>query len=71
MMSYEQKYATRNPLMVLKALAYFNDLDFAEPVRLLNGAYKWETVATRLHEMILRQDEVFPVAPLWSDYVHI
>ena len=42
--AYEEKYATRNPAMVIKALDYYNDINFNEPVEMLEGKYKWESL---------------------------
>jgi predicted nucleotidyltransferase component of viral defense system len=39
---YEKKYATRNPTMAIKALGYHHDIDFNEPIILLDGKYKLE-----------------------------
>ena len=57
--AYEEKYATRNPAMVIKALDYHNDINFNEPVEMLEGKYKWEDVKKRLGEMTLNPDKLF------------
>lgn len=51
--AYEEKYATRNPAMVIKALDYHNDINFNEPVEMLDGKYKWEDIKKRLNKMTL------------------
>ncbi len=38
--AYEKKYKTRNPAMVIKALDYYNDINFDEPVEMLEVEYK-------------------------------
>jgi hypothetical protein len=60
--AYEEKYATRNPAMAIKALDYHNDIDFNEPVEMLKGKYKWEDIKKRLGEMTLNPDKLFDKA---------
>ena len=57
--AYEEKYATRNPAMVIKALDYHNDINFNEPVEMLGGKYKWKDIKKRLNEMTLSPDKLF------------
>ena len=57
--SYEEKYATRNPAMVIKALDYYNDINFNEPIEMLKEKYKWEDIKKRLGEMTLNPDKLF------------
>src|SRR5690606_2443882 len=40
--AYEHKYSTRNEVLVLKALSYFNDVNHKEPIQLLGAGYQWE-----------------------------
>ena len=40
--AYEQKYATRNPAMAIKALDYHNDINFMDPIEMPERKYKWE-----------------------------
>ena len=57
--AYEEKYATRNPAMVIKALDYYNDINFNEPIEMLKEKYKWEDIKKRLGEMTLNPDKLF------------
>jgi hypothetical protein len=57
--AYEEKYATRNPAMAIKALDYHNDINFSEPVEMLEGKYKWEDIKKRLGEMTLNPGKLF------------
>jgi len=50
--AYEQKYSSRNPVMLIKALDYYNDIDFSEPIKMINGDYSWKKTEHRLGEMI-------------------
>jgi hypothetical protein len=57
--AYEEKYATRNPAMVIKALDYYNDINLNEPIEMLKEKYKWEDIKKRLGEMTLNPDKLF------------
>lgn len=57
--AYQEKYAAKNPAMVIKALDYHNDINFNEPVKMLKGKYKWEPVKKRLGEMTLKPAKLF------------
>jgi predicted nucleotidyltransferase component of viral defense system len=57
--AYEEKYATRNPAIVIKALDYYNDINFNEPIEMLKEKYKWEDIKKRLGEMTLNPDKLF------------
>lgn len=47
---YEQKYKA-NRIIALKSLNYFDEINFMEPIRMINGAFNWETIRKRLLEM--------------------
>lgn len=57
--AYETKYTTRNPVMVMKSLAYFDDINHVEPIQMLNKGYKWEVVRKRLMMMLDEPERVF------------
>lgn len=57
--AYAGKYSSRNPAIAIKALDYQNDIDFNEPIQILNGNYSWEEVRKRLSEMTLKPDKLF------------
>ena len=62
--AYEKKYQTRNPVMILKAIAYHYDLNFKEPIQIITGVYQWKRVEQRLSQMIKYQERIFmPVFP--------
>jgi hypothetical protein len=62
--AYEDKYATRNPVMTLKSLSYHNDINFNEPVQIAVGTYSWKAIAKRLNEMIKSPSRIFETLPV-------
>ncbi len=57
--SYQEKYANSNPLMVPKALTYFEDIDFNEPINLMVGKLKWQVIEKRLLAMVNNPSKIF------------
>lgn len=57
--AYEEKYSSRNPAMVIKALDYHKDINFNEPIEMLEGKYKWKDIEQRLGQMTLYPTKVF------------
>ena len=57
--SFQTKYASRNSLSVLKALAYHNDIDFKEPIHFIKEKYSWKIIEKRLNEMEKFPDKIF------------
>lgn len=57
--AYEIKYANRNPLMVIKSLFYHDDIDFNQPIEMMNKRYDWTTIDKRLNEMLDHPDRLF------------
>ena len=56
---YERKY-NANAMMPLKALVYFNDINFDEPVRLIDGKkVHWKTYEKRLLQMEKYPNKLF------------
>ena len=66
MNAYEEKYATRNPLLTLKALSYHNDIDFNEPIQMIGYTYEWKRIKKRLAEMEKFPANIFETFPLLS-----
>jgi hypothetical protein len=62
--AYENKYASRNPLLTLKALSYHRDINFKEPVHIIARAYSWKAIEKRLNEMEKFPSRVFEAPPL-------
>jgi hypothetical protein len=61
--AYEKKYASRNPLITLKAISYHRDINFNEPVQMTGGKFSWKAVETRLTEMTRSPLSIFKVPP--------
>jgi hypothetical protein len=57
--SYSGKYANRNPLMAIKSLIYHQDIDFSEPIEVIEKNYSWEFITKRLDEMMAEPEKVF------------
>jgi len=57
--AYNTKYSTRNPFIPLKALSWFQDINFGEPVQLVTGMLDWPKVEKRILAMIAEPDKVF------------
>ncbi len=58
--AYEQKYSSRNPVMIFKALAYHEDINFNEPIKYLKGVYNWDVIKNRLEHMVVSSSKTFP-----------
>jgi hypothetical protein len=56
---YEQKYDMRNPTSVVKSLDYHQDINFNEPIELLNTEFSWKEIEIRLRQMTLRPLSIF------------
>jgi hypothetical protein len=61
--SYEAKYTSRNPLMVLKSLDFTEDINKTEIVELIDREYSWESTKNRLNEMIKSPSMIFESSP--------
>lgn len=61
---YEQKFPESNVIRPLKAITYFDDIDFEEDVIILQGKYDWKFIEKRLLDMMKDQNKVFKTFPL-------
>jgi hypothetical protein len=61
--AYELKYATRNPLLILKALSYHKDINFKEPIQMVARPFSWKPIERRLNQMIKSSSRVFESLP--------
>ena len=57
--AYEKKYQTRNSVIVLKSLDFFQDINHLEPIVLTAGNYSWTPIEKRLKEMLKAHDKIF------------
>lgn len=61
--AYEHKYRTRNQVLVIKCLSFFDDIIQSEPIRMLGADYSWGLVAKRIMDMTEHPGIVFlPIA---------
>lgn len=64
LMFYQRKFPESNVIRPFKALTYFEDIDFAEDVVMLNGDFDWRTIARRLSDMTREQNKVYATLPV-------
>jgi len=62
--AYQQKYRNSNPIRPLKGLTYFKDVNFSEPIQVIQGKYNWDKIEKRLHMIVKNENDVFPSYPL-------
>ena len=61
---FEEKY-NANPVMVLKAITFFDEINYNEPIKMCNSAkLNWKKIAKRLTEMSKYIDKKFSEPPL-------
>ena len=56
---YEKKYPDINGVMAVKSLCYFDDIDFAVDIDYMKAGMNWETIKTRILEMVRQPREQF------------
>lgn len=56
---YKKKYKVNNEIIILKALIYFDDIDYKEKISMCDKRYKWEIIKERLVNMFNDQKKVF------------
>ncbi|GAC1313992.1 MAG: hypothetical protein NVSMB24_38070 [Mucilaginibacter sp.] len=57
--TYEAKYSSRNPAIVVKALDYHKDINFNEKIQMIDGSYNWKIIEARLNQMTLHPGKLF------------
>ncbi len=57
---YSLKYHS-STLIPMKAITYFDDINFNEPLKMLNGKFSWKVIANRLEKMQRHSSKCFPV----------
>lgn len=59
--SYQNKYKTMNVLIPVKALTYFDEINFAEPIKMLSSKkFNWKKIEKRIYEMLKMPHHIFP-----------
>jgi Nucleotidyl transferase AbiEii toxin, Type IV TA system len=57
--NFALKYGN-NPVMALKSLSYYDDVNFNEPIKMMKGnAFDWIPIRERLSQMHLKPNKVF------------
>lgn len=69
--AYAAKYSENNSIMTLKALNFHNDINFKEPVQLLEGGFNWDTFVLRLREMTNDPDKIFALIKMPEDKINV
>ncbi|MDR1257722.1 MAG: nucleotidyl transferase AbiEii/AbiGii toxin family protein [Tannerellaceae bacterium] len=62
--AYKDKYPDANAITPYKGLTYFVDINFNEPVVMINGTYKREFLEKRLRNMVNRENSLFYGFPI-------
>lgn len=62
--AYQQKYKNSNPIRPLKGLTFFEDINFNEPIQMIQGKYNWDRIEKRLHLMIKKENDIFHSLPI-------
>jgi hypothetical protein len=57
--AYQDKYSARNPVMVIKSMVYHNDVDFNEPIDMMDNNFLWSVIDRRLHDMLDTPEQLF------------
>lgn len=58
--AYHQKYGS-NPVIALKSLVYFDDINFDEPIMMAGEkTFRWKKIEVRLTEMVNSPEKIFP-----------
>lgn len=60
---YSSKFPNANVLMPIKALTFFDEIDFNESVVMTSGKFDWKRIAKRLNEMVRSPQKVFATIP--------
>lgn len=59
--SYQSKYKTMNVLIPVKALTFFDEINFKEPIKMLSAKkFNWKRIEKRLFEMLKKPEALFP-----------
>lgn len=58
--AYQNKYKTMNVLIPVKALTFFEEINFNEPIKMLSSKkFNWKKIEKRLYEMLKNPDTLF------------
>jgi hypothetical protein len=55
----------RNPVIALKSVVFFEDINFDEPIKMAGETkFQWKKIERRLTDMVKSSDEVYPQMPI-------
>ena len=60
---YITKFSHANMLMPVKALTYFDEIDFNESVIMTTSQFEWKRFAKRLNDMVCNSSKIFITKP--------
>lgn len=60
---YTKKFPNANVIMPIKAINYFDEIDFNESVVMLNGTFNWKKIERRLKDMANNSNKKFNTRP--------
>jgi predicted nucleotidyltransferase component of viral defense system len=60
---YTKKFPNANVIMPIKAINYFDEIDFNESVVMLNGTFNWKKIEKRLKDMANNPNKKFYTRP--------
>ena len=61
---YAEKFVNSNPAIPMKAITYFNDINFKESIVMVNAKYRWGDIERRIISMERNPGKIFPMPPL-------
>jgi len=61
---FDAKYPSTSKILAVKALTYFNDIDFSSTIELTNGIFNWTIIKKRLNEMVINPNKQFSNFPI-------
>lgn len=61
--AYAHKYPSSSTLIPLRAVNYFNDIDYTTPISIICGSYEWPLIEKRINNMIAAPDRIFQTLP--------
>ena len=61
--AYSLKYKRSNKLHALRGLAYFDEINFDVPIKLINSVFSWKKIEKRIRDMIRYENRIFETPP--------
>ncbi len=62
--AYEAKYTNTSYMRAARSLGYFVDIDFSEPINMIDKDFSWPKIENRIREMIADENKIFTSNPL-------